>query len=130
MLLVIICLSCAALGYGIGKNKGRGTEGAVLGLLLGLIGVIIVACLKPKPGFRRAIPAAPDNYLPAPPAYLPTGQWAPDPHRRHEMRWWNGVAWTNQVSDAGVHTLDPFGAVPSPPSAGGMSDWTEPYTPR
>lgn len=37
----------AGVGYLIGKNKGRGVLGAVLGGLLGCIGWIIVAVLSP-----------------------------------------------------------------------------------
>ena len=35
------------------------------------------------------------------------GRWAPDPHRRHELRWWDGSAWTEHVSDGGVASVDP-----------------------
>lgn len=35
------------------------------------------------------------------------GRWAPDPHGRHELRWWDGSAWTAHVSDAGVAAVDP-----------------------
>jgi hypothetical protein len=33
------------IGWGIGKGKGRAAAGWWLGLLLGIIGVIIIACL-------------------------------------------------------------------------------------
>jgi Protein of unknown function (DUF2510) len=33
--------------------------------------------------------------------------WHPDPTRRHEMRWWDGQAWSGSVSDGGVVTTDP-----------------------
>ena len=36
--------------------------------------------------------------------------WFPDPHGRHELRWWDGAAWTASVSDGGVATTDPDGA--------------------
>ncbi|MEY2421864.1 MAG: hypothetical protein QOI95_1931 [Acidimicrobiaceae bacterium] len=35
--------------------------------------------------------------------------WHPDPAGRHEMRYWSGAAWTDDVSDAGVSTKDPMG---------------------
>jgi hypothetical protein len=35
--------------------------------------------------------------------------WHPDPSGRHEMRYWNGSVWTDDVSDAGVATKDPPG---------------------
>ncbi len=34
--------------------------------------------------------------------------WHPDPAGRHEMRYWNGSAWTDDVSDGGVSTKDPM----------------------
>jgi hypothetical protein len=38
--------------------------------------------------------------------------WHPDPHHRHELRWWDGAAWTDHVSDHGVASVDPVAAVP------------------
>jgi hypothetical protein len=35
--------------------------------------------------------------------------WHPDPAGRHELRYWNGTAWTDDVSDGGVTTKDPAG---------------------
>jgi hypothetical protein len=43
--VVVIWLVCAGLGWYIGRTKGREVAGAVLGLLLGLIGLVITACL-------------------------------------------------------------------------------------
>jgi hypothetical protein len=37
-----------ALGYLLGKRKNRATEGLLLGALLGLLGILILAFLKPK----------------------------------------------------------------------------------
>lgn len=40
-------------------------------------------------------------------------QWAPDPYRRHELRYWDGVQWTEHVSEGdGAILLDP--PLPSP----------------
>jgi len=36
--------------------------------------------------------------------------WFPDPHGRHELRWWDGTTWTTNVSDGEVATTDPDGA--------------------
>ena len=45
------------------------------------------------------------------PPSLPSG-WFPDPHGRHEYRWFNGTAWTADVADDGQRLVDPFGAAP------------------
>jgi hypothetical protein len=35
--------------------------------------------------------------------------WHPDPHHRHELRYFDGTTWTDHVSDGGQTTLDPVG---------------------
>ncbi len=40
------------------------------------------------------------------PAEIPPG-WHPDPHGGHEMRWWDGISWSANVSDGGVASTDP-----------------------
>ncbi|HEY4333264.1 MAG TPA: DUF2510 domain-containing protein, partial [Ilumatobacteraceae bacterium] len=35
------------------------------------------------------------------------GTWAADPYRRHQLRFWDGVRWTEHVSDNGVAGVDP-----------------------
>jgi len=32
--------------------------------------------------------------------------WYPDPHARHELRYWDGSAWTNDVCDAGQVSVE------------------------
>jgi Protein of unknown function (DUF2510) len=44
--------------------------------------------------------------LPALPAPIAAGRWSNDPFNRHELRYWDGAAWTNHVSDAGVSAVD------------------------
>jgi hypothetical protein len=34
--------------------------------------------------------------------------WSPDPAQRHELRWWDGEAWSPHVSDSGVVGSDPL----------------------
>jgi hypothetical protein len=34
-------------------------------------------------------------------------QWYSDPSGRHELRYWNGSAWTDDVSDHGMSATDP-----------------------
>lgn len=43
---------------------------------------------------------------------MPSG-WFPDPHGRHDHRWFNGTAWTADVSDDGQRFIDPLGAGPA-----------------
>ncbi len=38
------------------------------------------------------------------------GAWHPDPSGRHELRYYDGAAWTEHVSDQGVAATDPMGA--------------------
>ena len=45
---LFMALACAAFGEKIGKPKGRGLAGRVLGFLLGPIGLIIIYLLPPK----------------------------------------------------------------------------------
>jgi hypothetical protein len=51
-------------------------------------------------------PEAPGSYpgVPSMPA-----QWYPDPSGRHELRYWNGTEWTDEVSDMGATSTDPIG---------------------
>lgn len=39
---------------------------------------------------------------------MDAAQWHPDPLGRHEMRYWNGTAWTDNISDEGVAGTDPI----------------------
>jgi hypothetical protein len=41
-------------------------------------------------------------------AAQPSG-WHPDPAGRHELRYWDGSGWTDDVSDSGVAAKDPAG---------------------
>jgi hypothetical protein len=40
------------------------------------------------------------------PTGAPPGAWHPDPSGRHQLRWWDGAAWTADVCDNGVVTRD------------------------
>ena len=42
-----------------------------------------------------------------PPVSQPA-DWYPDPSGRHEHRYWDGAAWTDHVSDAGVASTDAY----------------------
>ena len=64
-------------------------------LVAGLVGVAFLVRL----GVRGSQPAPPSNG--------PVGRGSADPTRRHELRWWDGQAWSPSVSDNGVLGHDP-----------------------
>ena len=43
-----------------------------------------------------------------PPASRTPPNWYPDPAGRLQYRFWDGAAWTDQVSDNGVQSADPL----------------------
>ncbi len=49
---------------------------------------------------------SPSSPPPPPVTQATPPQWSPDPGGRHELRYWNGTAWTDHVSDAGVVGVD------------------------
>ena len=38
--------------------------------------------------------------------------WHPDPSGRHQLRYWDGQTWTENVSDGGQQATDPLGTAP------------------
>jgi hypothetical protein len=77
-------------GYHVGKYKGRETAGLILTILLGLVGLVILACLPKTEAVkeaeaRRQLPYAPpypDPQYPYPPyqypqQYPPQAQYPP-----------------------------------------------------
>jgi hypothetical protein len=36
-----------------------------------------------------------------------SAQWAPDPFGRHDLRYWDGQQWSEQVADCGRLGIDP-----------------------
>ena len=85
----------ATAGYHVGKSKGRATAGLTLTILLGLVGLLIVACLPKTQAVKAAeaqrqlpyppqYPYPPYQYppqaeYPPPPQYLPPGTYPPPP---------------------------------------------------
>jgi len=45
LIFLVVAVGFGFAGWGIGKGKGRPVLGAWLGFLLGLIGIIIIACI-------------------------------------------------------------------------------------
>jgi Protein of unknown function (DUF2510) len=74
-----------------------------------------------RPGGRVAAPAIPADPPPvaavaapttnspgSPPPPAAPAAWVPDPTGRHELRYWDGAAWTAHVSDRGAEATDPL----------------------
>lgn len=53
---------------------------------------------------RPATSSAPLVSPPPPPSAMPAG-WHPDPTLRHELRYFDGGRWTNNVSDQGQQSI-------------------------
>jgi len=47
--------------------------------------------------------------------------WYPDPNGRAELRYWDGQAWTDHISNGGVQGTDPFTSSGQPPAPKGVS---------
>ena len=48
-LIILVWIACAGIGYGVGKQKNAGRQGAALGLLLGPIGVLVASAVDCRP---------------------------------------------------------------------------------
>lgn len=56
--------------------------------------------------------------------------WLPDPAGRHELRWFDGTTFTDQVADAGVTSTDPGGGpAPTPSPAAPWASSANPALP-
>ena len=65
---------------------------------------LVLAEIASNPAIEASAPPPPPPDAPPPPA-IPAS-WTPDPTGRHELRYWDGLAWTEHVSDAGVQSTD------------------------
>lgn len=68
------------------------------------------AANQPAPAQAPPQPV-PFQPAPHPPASTTAAGWHPDPTLRHELRWFDGLRWSNAVSDQGRQTIE----APSPP---------------
>jgi hypothetical protein len=112
-----------------------GTAGAIIGLtfILAIVGAVVFLALanaRARSGLAAA--NAELNYLRpenarlrqwlstytgiqmntagpngSPPEAPTPAQWYADPRGRHELRYWNGTHWTDDVWDQGVMSADP-----------------------
>jgi hypothetical protein len=134
--LVVVWLLCAVVGLVVGQSKGRAGEGFVLGLLLGLIGILIIAVLPSKltggvsgnsSGGRPSAagwfqsPSNPSmiqffdgarwtpNMAPAPASNVATPGWYPSSVRLGRLQYHDGMTWTDHYGgpeSAGVQSVE------------------------
>jgi hypothetical protein len=78
---------------------------SLFGLLWGIAGVGTVGLLVILSGIAMRT-AGPGAALKAAPVGAPAA-WYPDPTRRHDLRYWDGVAWSPHVATAGRVSTDP-----------------------
>jgi hypothetical protein len=87
------------IGLLIGRAKGRPGLGFLLGFLLGIIGWIISAII-PRPALVTR-------------EQKPSRGWYPDPTGAHQLRYFDGNRWLDDVADNGTMTSDPIQNVPA-----------------
>jgi hypothetical protein len=106
---VIIWAVCGFIGWKIGDSKGRGGLGALLGIILGLIGIVIIAVIPKKKSADDAGSAFPSSRSVPTPTAVPGEGWYPDHFGRYPERWWDGTQWTKWVRNqpGGTPTEDP-----------------------
>lgn len=96
-------------------SVGPGLVMTLIGIIVGLVGLTVGALSAAgTPGAATpSMPAAAYSAAPAPGAAAVPGapaspaNWFPDPTGRHELRYWDGRAWTADVSDGGTTAQDP-----------------------
>lgn len=86
-----------AAGNTVEFRVGHGEAGQIRDLLTQLV-------VGSHPTQQVVAPPAPAP--PPPPVAGPPAGWVADPHGRHELRYWDGAAWTSHVSDGGVQSTD------------------------
>ena len=87
-----------------------------------VVGIMWFASTKPRVVAAAAAGPGSAPYSGVPPVGMPFGvppgpsattvtpaRWAPDPRGRHELRYWDGQRWTDDVADAGQTSADPLG---------------------
>ena len=99
------------------KTSGVGYDAEHAGLIQFWIDLAVARATGTTEAFVAGLEAELDSLggstaLPLPPPPSPAAErtparWAVDPTRRFELRWWDGGAWTSDVSAAGVVSSDP-----------------------
>lgn len=78
-----------------------GPEIWIIAILCLPVWVVVAIVLAANAGRRRT------GQYPMQAAPVPAG-WFADPTGRHQLRYWDGAAWTAFVADAGIQTEDPL----------------------
>lgn len=94
-------VSLASWGERMEVQVGQAAPGSQVVRMRSALKFGLVDWGKNKRNVERLL-AAVDALLAAPAA-----GWHADPSGRHEHRYWDGAAWTDQVSDGGVASVDP-----------------------
>jgi hypothetical protein len=95
-LVALISIYDASVLSGTGVSLGWGIIVDIIAGF-GLLAVVLVPLGKKSPA--GTMPTNP----------ITPASWQPDPTGRHEYRYWDGAAYTDQVADAGVAGVDPLG---------------------
>src|SRR5262249_19562989 len=88
-----------------GQVVGVTWQAPWLAFLMGKMTVTGVAAPPAAAPASGPAPSAAPSPPPATASATPAG-WHPDPRGRHELRYWDGNAWTEHVSDAGKTGTD------------------------
>lgn len=101
--LLLVARIAAAYAANVDESRALPTGAAGASATVGVAGgPATAAALGLQPTGAAARPAGGPAAAEAPPA-----AWHPDPTGRHELRWWDGAAWTAHVGDGGVASEDP-----------------------
>jgi len=117
LFLVGVAVACGYGARSIMIGKGRsGANGFCLGFFLGLLGLLIAALLSPTPehelrkqqqlmSMMRTMQGQ-QPYMTQASYPAQAGQWAADPFGRHQLRYHDGMRWTESVSNNGATGID------------------------
>jgi len=80
-------------------------SGLYLGSIATVVALVLEALIVRRPTLGTQ--SLETSTTSAPPTPVPSG-WYPDPTHRHELRYFNGGDWTENVSDRGTQAVDPY----------------------
>ena len=100
-----------AVGRGIARGSVRSVVLLVTAILILIPAGLVIGSLTfvRRHRARRGQPTSWQGVPPTVAAAAALAGWYPDPAERHERRLWDGLRWTEQVSDHGAQGVDPLG---------------------